>query len=257
MASTTRDRDREWLKRELQTSGYQELLRNLQRTCHFLRQFDTWAEVIAFMRACTSRDPLKDEILRPILRAHGQDFDPRWRTILLEIFWPGLTWMANRTRHWEDDPEYGPDELWQNIVWTFLQVVCRIDVTQRPARLVQKIMNDTNYDLYQLYSRCWKRTNRELSLEEEEFDWLRGGVDGIGLEVLYRGDELEQKFNRLREHRDAGRITDADFLLLLATRVNDLSLAEYARDADLNYETVKKRRQRVEAAIRRFEEDVT
>ena len=254
MPSATRDRDREWLKRQLQTDEYHKLLRYLQQTACFLRRFENWACVVDFMRAGTSTDPRKDEILRPILRAHGQDRDPRWRTILLEIFWPGLRSMAYRKRHWEDDPEYGPEELWQNIALTFLQVVCRIDVTQRPARLVQKIMNDTNHHLYQLYKRRWKRTNCELPRDEDELDSLCGGVDGIGFEVLYRREELEQKFNRLREHRDAGRITDADFLLLLATRVNDLSLAEYARDADLNYETAKKRRQRAEAAIQRFEE---
>ncbi|MFH1690267.1 MAG: hypothetical protein ABIE42_08520 [Candidatus Eisenbacteria bacterium] len=182
--------------------------------------------------------------------------DPRWQVVLLEIFWPGLSSMAYRKRYWEDDPEYGPEELWQNIALTFLQVVCRIDLARRPARLVQKIMNDTNHHLYQLYKRRWKRTNRELGLDEDEFDWLCGGVDGIGLEVLYRREELEQQFKRLREHRDAGRITDADFLLLLATRVNGLSLAEYARDAGLNYEVAKKRRQRAETAIRRFEEMV-
>ena len=90
MASATRDRDREWLKRELQTCEYRDLLRNLQRAEPFLRQFGTWADVIAFMRTGTSTDPRKDEVLRPIFRAHGEDQDPRWRTILLAVFWPLL-----------------------------------------------------------------------------------------------------------------------------------------------------------------------
>ncbi len=257
MAAASRDQDYGLLERELQSGEYEGLLRGLQHTELFLRQFRTWEDVIAFMRTGTSADPRKDEILRPILRAHGQDSDPRWRTILLAIFWPGLKSLAYRKRHWEDDPEYGLDELWQNIIWTFLKVVCRLDVSQRPARLVQKIMNDTNHDLYQMYKRRWDRTNRELPLDQHEIESLAMVVDGVGLEILYRREAAEQEIDRLRGHRDAGRISDADCRLLVATRVNGMSVADYARDRGLNYEVAKKRRQRAEAVIRRFEENVT
>jgi hypothetical protein len=90
MASDSRDRDRERLEHELESGEHQELLRTLQKKEPFLRQFNTWADVLAFMRSGTSRDPRKDDILRPVFRAHGGDQDPRWRAILLAIFWPGL-----------------------------------------------------------------------------------------------------------------------------------------------------------------------
>ena len=76
------------------------------------------------MRSGTSKDPRKDEVLRPILPAHAEDEDPRWRTILLAIFWPGLESIHFRKTRLGSDP----DERWQTIVWTFLQVFCRIDV---------------------------------------------------------------------------------------------------------------------------------
>ena len=254
MASASRERDREWLRRELQTCEYQELLRDLQSSEHFWRQFETWAEVIAFMRAGTSKDPLKDEVLRPVFRAHRENRDPRWRTILLEIFWPGLLVRSGKERHLDKDD---PDELWQTIVCTFLRVIDRLDVNRRPERLVQKVMNDTIHDLRYEYRRRRNRAYREEATEPERIEWLAGGVDGIGFEILCRREAVEQEISRLREHLDAGRISNANYLLLVATRVHGMSVPDYARDAGLDYEVAKKRRQRAEAAIQRFEEKLT
>jgi hypothetical protein len=251
VAIPSRDRDRERLEQELQTSEYQRLLRRLQKKEPFLRQFGTWTEVIAFMRNGTSTDPRKDEVLRPIFAAHAGDEDPRWRAVLLAIFWPGLESIHFQKRGWDADP----DERWQNITWTFLQVLCRIDVTRRPDRLVQKVFNDTVHHLHDEYRRAWNRTNREFTAEPEEIDALAGGVEGIDFAAVELREAQEIEINRLREHLNAGRITEADFLLLVGTRVYGQSIADYAREAGLDYQVAKKRRQRAEAVIRRFEKE--
>jgi hypothetical protein len=251
VAIPSRDQDRERLEQELQTGEYQKLLRTLQKKEPFLRQFSTWADVIAFMRNGTSTDPRKDEVLRPIFTAHAGDEDPRWRAVLLAIFWPGLESIHYQKRGWDADP----DERWQNITWTFLQVLCRIDVTRRPDRLVQKVFNDTVHHLHDEYRRAWNRTNREFTAEPEEIDALAGGVEGIDFAAVELREAQEIEINRLREHLDAGRITEADFLLLVGTRVYGQSLADYAREAGLDYQVAKKRRQRAEAVIRRFEKE--
>ncbi|MBI2192065.1 MAG: hypothetical protein HYU36_08780 [Planctomycetes bacterium] len=250
MAVPSRDRDRERLEQELQTDEYRKLLRRLQKKEPFLRQFSTWAEVITFMRNGTSTDPRKDEILRPIFAAHGEDEDPRWRAVLLAIFWPGLESIHFQKRGWDADP----DERWQNITWTFLQVLCRVDVKRRPDRLVQKVFNDTVHHLHDEYRRAWKRANREFTAEPEEIDALAGGVEGIDFAGIELREAQEIEIERLREHLDGGRITEADFLLLIGTRVYGKSVADYAREAGLDYQVAKKRRQRAEAVIRRFEE---
>ncbi len=67
--------------------------------------------------------------------------------------------------------------------------------------------------------------------------------------------ELREAQERLREHLNAGRITEADFLLLIGTRVYGKSVADCARETGLDYQVAKKRRQRAEAAIGRFEEE--
>jgi len=246
-----RDEDRERLEQDLQASAYQALLRKLQREHLFFRSFRTWADVIAFMRNGTSTDPRKDEILRPIFAAHAEDEDPRWRAVLLAIFWPGLESIHFQKRGWDVDPE----ERWQNITWTFLKVVCRIDVHQRPERLVQKVFNDTVHHLHDEYRRVWNRTNREFIADPEEIEALAGGTDGIDTSGIELREAQEIEIERLRLHLDAGRITEADFLLLVGTRVYSQSIAEYAREAGLDYQVAKKRRQRAEAVIRRFEEE--
>ena len=249
MANSSRDCDREWLEQELRNEQCRKLLRWLQRQEPFLRQFRTWADVIAFMRNGTSTDSRKDEVLRPIFEVHAQKGDPRWRAILLAIFWPGLESIHAQKRHWDADP----DERWQNVVWTFLHVLCRIDVRRRPDRLVQKVYNDTVHHLYDDYRRAWDRTNQEVQANPEEIDALVGGVEGIDVAGIERREAQAIEIERLREPMNAGWITEADYLLLIGTRVYGTSVADYARARGVAYQVAKKRRQRAEAAIRRFE----
>ena len=251
MAGPWRDGDREELERELQTCEYQKLLRYLQRTDCFLRQFETWADVVAFMREGTSRDPSKNRVLLPILRTHSEDQDPRWRTILLVIFWPGLKSIFYKKRRWDEEE---PDELWQRIFWAFHESICRIDVTRRSDHLVQRIYNTTIHRLYDEYERTWTRASREIATDPGYFEAVVCGANWIDVEAIDLRAAHEQKINRLREHRDAGRISDANYPLIVGTRLYGETVAEYARRVGLNYEAAKKRRQRAEAAIRRFEE---
>jgi hypothetical protein len=246
-----RNEDRERLEQDLQASAYQALLRKLQKEHLIYRGFRTWADVIAFMRDGTSRDPRKDEVLRPIFEAHAEDKDSRWRAVLLAIFWPGLESIHFQKRGWDPDP----NERWQNIAWTFLQVICRIDVKRRPDHLVQKLYNDTVHHLHDEYRRIWARMNREFTADPEEIEALIGETEGVDTSDIELREAQEIEIERLRQHLEAGRITEADFLLLVGTRVYGQSIADYARGAGLDYQVAKKRRQRAEAVIRRFEEE--
>ena len=96
---------------------------------------------------------------------------------------------------------------------------------------------------------------REFTADPEEIDALAGGVEGIDFAGIELREAQEIEIERLREHLDAGRITEADFLLLIGTRVYGKSVADYAREAGLDYQVAKKRRQRAEAVIRRFEKE--
>lgn len=237
------------LEQELQGKEYELVFQELKGKASFFHRFETWADVVGFMRDKTVNANLTDEVLRPIFKAHAESRDYRWRTILLVIFCPGL-----RSIHWEKrawDPAL--EDRWQNIVWTFLEVVCRIDIDRRPGRLVQKVINDTVHHLHDEYRRIWKIRNREIMTESEEFDSLVRCFEHA--KRPYQKLEEEAGIRKLQTYLQEGRISEADFLLLVGTRIYGKSLADYARERGLDYQTVKKRRQRAEAAIRDHEKN--
>lgn len=243
---SNRDHDREMLEQEVGGENYAALLLKLQETEPFLRQFGGWTDVIAFMRGGTSDDPRKDDVLRPILAAHTADQDARWRTILMVVFWPGLDSIATRKRRWDGDEE----ERWQNVVWAFLQVVCKTDPAKRRDRFVQKIVNDTLGKFYDDYRLSWNRDEREVATDPGMFENLAGVDETPIFEDLDRRLAQDAEIGRLRSHLDAGRIKEADFLLLVGTRVYGKTAAESGREIGMNAGQARKRRQRAEAAIR-------
>ena len=250
MAQARHEQDLERLQNQLGQIDFRWLLQGLQQANATFTRFQTWLDVIDFMREGDSRDRRKDDILRAILEAHGLDQDPRWRTILMVIFWPALRSILRQKARWDSDPE----ELWQNINWTFLRVICRLDARQRPYGLVQKVFNDTVHHLWDHYRGQYARTSREDATDPEVLATIAGAKDDIN----YAGIELRltqtAEIRRLRDHLDKGRISDEDFLLLVGTRVYGKSAAEYAREKGLDSELMRKRRLRAEAAIRRHEE---
>jgi hypothetical protein len=244
MLGVSNDADRQRLEREILHEDYQGLLDQLRKRHVFLRGFETWGEVVAFMRRGTSRDPAKDVVLLPIFQNHAANQDPRWRTILLVIFWPALESIHRQKRHWDSDA----DELWANVVWTFLRTVCRLDPRQRFEHLVQKVFNDTVHHLHDEYCRVWVHAQRQIATDPDELATMHGVSDQPDFAADLR-TEQEARIEHFRTHRDAGRISGADFLLLVGTRVYGQSIADYARNAGLNYETAKKRHQRAMKAI--------
>lgn len=253
MVSFSWDRDYACLERELDSTEYRGFLTHLQRGVPFLRQFRMWRDVIAFMRAGTSKDVSKDVVLRPILAAHAEDQHYRWRTILLVIFWPGLMSIHHRRRSWDMDD---PDERWQRIFWAFHESICRINLKKRPARLAQWIYNTTVHRLYEGYEREWKHAERERSTDPEIIQDSAGASDGIDLDGIELRDEFRRQVGRLQQHCQAGRITEADFYLIIGTRIYGQPVSEYARQVGLNPDTARKRRMRAEAAIRSHERDL-
>ena len=250
MANLPKDKEREQLEQELQNDEYRSLLQRLQQKYPFYRDFSAWGDVLTYMREGSSKDPLKDEVLRPILAAHAEDHDYHWRTVLLVIFWPGLKSICIRRHRW--DPEF--EELWANTVWVFLEAVCRLDLTKRSHRLVQKLVNDTTWRLGVEYRRERERAAFEIPTDPELLECLAGGVEDPGLRELDFREEQQVQVKRFQEHLRAGRISEVDFDLLVGTFVYGKCLRECAREAGLSYQAAKKRRQRAEAAIRRFEE---
>ena len=180
MARAPKDKEREHLEHEIEREDYPPLLLRLQRGHPFLRQFATWGDVVAFMREGSSRSSRKDDVLRPILAAHAEDGDPRWRAILLLIFWPGLKSIC--IRRCNRDSEF--DEIWANAVWAFLEAVCRLDLAKRADRLVQKLVNDTTSRL-RAECRCARnRASVEIPTDPQKIEGLAGPAEDPGFAEL-------------------------------------------------------------------------
>lgn len=250
MQSTSRDCDYHRLQQEVDGDDYRTLLEKLQRSEPLLREFSNWSDFIAFMREGTSDDPRKNKVLRLIFDAHAEDQDPRWRVILLVVFWPGLASIFNRKKRWDADEE----ERWQNVQWAFLQTVCKLDISRRTDRLVQRIINGTIHRLHDEYRRVWKRLERETATDPELLEEMVGGGEGVDFDGIDLRLRQDAEIKRLRDHMGAGRISEADFLLLVGTRVYDKTAAQYARETGMSCDLARKRRLRAEAAIRRAEE---
>lgn len=242
-----RDADRRQLERELQDDGFRKLLHVLREEHLLFRRFASWDEVVAFMRQGAPRDPEKDRVLLPIILAHAQDGDPRWRTILLGIFWHGLEAIWRRKWHWDRDP----DALWANVIWAFLRAVCRLDPSKRASRLAQKIANDTYHGLHDDYRRDWRRAAREVATDPDELAGHDVEDERAAAAATLRLEQ-EARIEALKAHRAAGRISDTDFLLLVGTQVYGRSLADCAHESGLTYEAAKKRQQRAIRAIGGF-----
>ncbi len=234
------------LEQELQTEPYQVLLEMLRRSERSFRQFQAWSEMIAFMHAGSSRDPRKNDILKAILRRHSEDRDHRWRTILLVIFWPALTSMHWQKRKWDKEKAV----LWQNVLWAFLQTVCRIDIKRRDYGLVQKLVNDTAHRLYREYRRKWDQEKLEEEYALEMHEALANSVDDKGIAAVELQMEQDAEIERLQLLERTGLISETDLHLIVGTRIYGKSLTESAEEVGLGYQAARKRRQRAEAKIR-------
>jgi len=245
----SRDRERECLEREINGESYQTMLRGLQTKEPLFKRFEFWGCVVKFMQDDSSPEASKDNVIRCILRAHQEDRDPRWRTILLVILWPILEAVYFKKRKWDHDL----DDLWQNLVWMFLNVISRLKLENRSHNLARKIINDTAHRLHDEYKRLWKRSELEDPTDREKLEEVAAGVEGMEFKAFEIREEQKAEIKKLRSYREAGVITEADFMLLVATRVYGQRLIDYARKAGVPYEYARRRRLQVEDKIRRKE----
>ncbi|MDD2709243.1 MAG: hypothetical protein PHV34_14750 [Verrucomicrobiae bacterium] len=239
------------LEQEIRGAAYTSLMQEIQETAPSLKRFVAWNDLIAFMRQGRSDDPLKDQILRPILAAHASTQDSRWCTLLLVIFWPGLDAIASRKRKWEPDLE----ERWQNLLWAFLQTLSKLDLAKRPNRLVQKIINDTFRRFFDKCRAGWEQSMREITTAPDEFERLAAGDEnGVNFDRMDLSSTQDLEITRLIGHLNEGRLNEKDFLLLIGTRVFGKSAAQYAHEMGMDQDLARKRRLRAESALRKFEE---
>jgi hypothetical protein len=234
---------------EVRSAGYVELLRDVQTRHRAFQQFAAWNDLLKFMANPSADEALKNELLRTALEAFKTGGDCRWSTILLAIFWPGLESLCLRRQSWSADQ----DEIWQIAVTAFLETLRRVDTTKRTQRLVQKIINDTAHHLYDQFARGWRKAKHEVLAD---WDALQGlSADRLHYEPnrLHMMDAYDAAAWRLWLHVMEGRLSEDDYRLVVGTRIYGYSLNDFADALGESYEALKKRRQRAESCIRKYE----
>jgi len=238
------DPDLDRLQRELDGDGYLGLLEDLKEWDRFFEQFSTWREVVSYMWTSVSRDAGKERILRAILDVHALDRRPHWRTILLVFFWPGMRALQRKKQQWTDDP----DEFWQDIVSSLLEVVSALYPRTTRMHPVSAIYWGTFHALYRKYAAQWERDRRELQVDSE---FIQARILG----TRYGRSPQEDLASKLDWHRKSGRINEVEFLLLVGSLVHGRPLKDCAGEIGLTYEAAKKRRQRGLGKLKELGED--
>ena len=246
MSSSENFRDQ--LQCQVRGGNYQRLLEEIQVDFKLFRNFDSWQDIAAYLQNRKLADFSKDDILRPIFQAHTNNPSPQWRSILCLLFLPLLD-VIQRMKWKLDD---NSDELWANILWAFTHTVCCFDVSKRPNRISQKVFNGTMHRLREDYAREWRHLQREIPTDPLDLAELSKGKEESGYVEVEHSSEIEAEIKKLQRLLNKGLISEADFFLLVGTRVYGKSIGEVAVEIGLDYQVAKKRRQRVEAKIRRW-----
>jgi hypothetical protein len=243
--TSRRGREREELTRQLETESGRALLRKLRQRVPESAACASWSEVVEVMRHGTSRDPIKDAVLRAVVLAREEDAHPLWTNVLLIFFGPGLLSLLEKKRRWDRDPE----ERWQTIVTAFLGVVKRLDVGRRSERIASKIMNDTIHDAYRSYDARWSEQGLARTIEPDALARHEDPLPGIDLDGILLREAQQRRIALYQQALDARVIGLLDFYLLVATCVYGKAVADCAEERGVNYPMLKKRRQRALAAI--------
>jgi len=236
---------RKSLEREIGGAAYRELFPMVKAMCRTMEDFGDWHDAIAFAKSCHVEEATRDALIAELLLQTSCSRSPNISAVLILMFWNRLYGLVLRCKSWDRDGA----ELWHNILLQFLTSIQAFGVERRVEHVMRWICNQTRYRLHARYQKHWEAAAHEDCCPPPKLERLAsGGLDPAFAEIEER-DELDARIRSLRRHVDAGRMSGTDFLILVATRFYGISLTDYARDAGLDYETAKKRKQRAEARL--------
>ena len=171
----------------------------------------------------------KDELLGALIRL-GQsqldvDGDARMATIVCLL--PGLRRVVRR---YQDI--LGPCDAWAELVIALWEQLGTYDLDRRPSRVAANLV--------------WDSTNRLVRAVRRERAW-RNHIDLDGCAEHSSGWHTQGVPGVLADTDAGGVLAPIDAVLIEATRLNGISLADAAVLLGISYEAAKKRRQRAEA----------
>ena len=220
--------------------------------------FSTWRDVRDWLSAAGDWSADGDAVLRPILEAFKRAPDETWYHVLLCLFWPGLDRIARRLKLLGGDHV---EELDSQIHWAFLHALHRLDLSQRPSRLGQKLLNDTQHDVRSVYTLECKlqgQFDRDEDREEED-EGILARQTYNDAEPIWTEFRIDRAWAcaRLRVLLRRGALSLVEYVVLVRCCLHGDSDWELAARQGLTYEAAKRRRQRALAALKKTAPDLS
>lgn len=223
--------------------------------------FSSWNDARQWLNVTGAWREAADALLRPVLTAFKLAPDCGWFPILLFLFWPHLDRIARQLEPLDSD---NIDEIESLIHWTFLQVVHRIDLDKRQARLGQKLLNDIRHEVREAYDHERERAANAEPLPAQTLQDEPDDTENADFEFCDPGFErcdLEHDFawarTRLKSLVRRGRLSAPDYLILVGCHLYGHSLHVMAARLGLSYEAAKKRQQRATRILREDKETLS
>jgi hypothetical protein len=216
--------------------------------------FSNWVEVKRWVDREGIWRESADPLLRPMVAAYQQCDAPAWSEILLYLFWRPLARVHRLLAACDPDPTC----RYSQVFWAFTMALRRIDLDKRTCRLGSKVIQDMRHDVRHAYDLERARARRIAYLDDEAFgdcghestmSALRVQDTGFA-SVEYRHD-TSWAIAQLKAHVRSGHLTHTDFLILVGCHLYGRTLDEMAARQGLNYDAVKKRRQRAVSLLKK------
>lgn len=223
-------------------------LQLLKRECHGspIAAFTTWDDARRWLGKAGIWGEEADAVLRPLLVAFKRDGDEAWYRALLFLLWPSLDRVSRHLRWLDEDANI----LDSQVHWALWRALHRLDLDRRPERLGQKLLNDVQCDVRRHYE-------RERALCQRTQPFSRDDEDDASEDLSETLGDVDPAFERADGQHDVrwariylkdlvrcGRLSSADYLILVGCRLYGRSLRETADRLGLGYAATRKREQR-------------
>lgn len=234
---------------EIEGRTYRPLLQEITRTHAAFEPYATWGALAAAVTANRLPSTVEDAILSPLIATYARERSEPWSTILCAIAFRWLIASHGRRAEWIGGD---PEEAWQELIATFLEVCCRVVARGATTRIRHLLISQMQHRFYETCAYRWRHEASEIATAPDSMR-LTGDphTSARRMEALVDLRDMQERgAAALRQHRATGTISATDAALITATRLAGETVAEAAAHLGLTAGTAKKRRQRAEAAMR-------
>lgn len=222
------------LEREIEKESFKTMFGEIKARNPILLEFHSPRCLIEFMHTEKENYEKKDGIIHALIREY-QNNNRSLAPLIMLILFPALEAIYfSKARKGMND-----EELKGEISWAFLKTLWDYPLQNRPRKIAINLKMDTLHRVSEWGKKEWRFKN-----QHEQFDEDHEPVDPNADSA--ESEDIKSLLSVLLKQ---GIITEAEYYLIIATRVYGQELKDYAREHGANFDAIRKRRQRAEAKI--------